>query len=111
MMIKKFYMLLNITFFIVFIIHISILGYKSLYPDVPEIIVYKKDLSEIEFPILFRICLFETENKLFRYIRNGYLKAADYFKGQSGWNSSLYGWAGHTEYGSTMGSVYGKFDH
>ena len=108
-MIKILYMLLNVLCFFVFIIHISFLGYKSLYPDVPEIIVYKKDLSDISFPLLFRICLFETEYKLIRFKRYGYQNATDFFKGKSGYNSSIFGWAGHMENGSTYGSVFGNF--
>ena len=101
--------LLNILCFLIFIVHISLIGYKSLYPDVPEIVVYKKDLSEIDFPLLIRICLFEKENINARFLDYGYDALYGFFHGQSMYNSSLVGWAGHTENGSTIGSVEGNF--
>ena len=108
-LIKTLYMLLNVLFFIFFIIHVSNIGYQSMYPAVPEIVVYKKELSEIEFPLLFRICLFEHQNKTDRFQKYGYNDVVDYFNGVSKFNRSMLGWAGHAENGTTLGSVAGKF--
>ena len=110
-MAQKLTMLMNVMCFIIFIIHISTICYHSIYPDVPEIVVYKKDLSEIEFPLLFRICLFENENKNHRFHKYGYEGVRSFFSGLSMYNSSIVGWAGHTKNGSSRGSVSGKPIH
>ena len=109
-MINKLPMLLNVLFLFIFIIHISLIGYKSLYPDVPEILAYKKNLSEIKFPMLLQVCLVENKEDKARFQRLGYLDDYGYYQGQSVYNSSLFGWAGHTLNGSTMRSVDGNLD-
>ena len=98
---------INVFFSIVFITHVSSIGYHILYPDVPEIVVLKKYLHEIDFPITFRICAFEIENKYERYRKLGYDTDDDFFLGKSRFNESVYGWKGHHEDGSTLASVEG----
>ena len=67
-------------------------------------------MTEIKFPLIFQICLSENENTNDRYQKFGYEYVWDYFKGESMYNKSFVGWAGHTKNGSTFGSVDGNFE-
>ena len=106
---KKAVVFFNIFFSIIFLIHISSIGYNILYPEVPEIVVYKRNLKEIDFPMSFRICVHELNDTRSRYQRFGYKNYDDFFRGKSMFNGSLYGWAGHDQNGSVLGSVEGDF--
>ena len=99
---------INVFFSVIFLMHISILGYNILYPEIPEILVSKKNLNEIEFPMTFRICAFELNDTVSRYQSFGYSDYAGFFRGQSMFNNTVYGWAGHDENGSVWGNVAGK---
>ena len=100
----------SVNFFlaVAFIIHISYIFYFIVYPTLPEIKNYKKQLNEIEFPIAFQLCVEERANSTKRYNQVGYSDAWTFFYGQSKFNSSIYGWAGHMENGSTFESTQGK---
>ena len=106
--VEKIVAFINIFFSIIFMVHIGFLGYNILYPVVPEILVYKKNFNEIDFPMTFRLCAFELYDKDARYQAFGYKDYGDFFRGESMFNSSLYGWAGHTENGTALGNVQGK---
>ena len=99
---------INVFFSIIFLVHISSIGYHTLYPEVPEIVVSKKNLNEIDFPITFRICAFELNDTVSRYKLFGYNNHDDYFRGRSMFNDTLYGWAGHDQYGSVLANVEGE---
>ena len=58
---------LNAVLALACIIHISINAYYELYPDIPSVTEYKTDLENIDFPVSFKICLKEIENKTKRY--------------------------------------------
>ena len=60
--------------------------YTILYPEIPEILVSKKNLNEIEFPMTFRICAFELNDTVSRYQSFGYAHYGDYFRGRSMFN-------------------------
>ena len=62
----------------------------------------------IDFPIIFKICVDETVNKSSRYKNVGYQDSFDFFNGQSMYNSSIFGWTGHTQNGSTLTSTKDK---
>ena len=99
---------INVFFSIVFLVHISSIGYHTLYPEVPEIVVSKKNLNEIDFPITFRICAYDLKDTVSRYKSFGYAHYGDYFRGRSMFNDTLYGWAGHDQNGSVLGNVEGE---
>ena len=99
---------INVFFSVIFLMHISVLMYTILYPEIPEILVSKKNLNEIEFPMTFRICAFELNDTVSRYQSFGYAHYGDYFRGRSMFNDTLYGWAGHDHNGSVLGNVEGK---
>ena len=106
--VEKVVAFINVLFSVIFLIHISTIIYNILYPEVPEIIVSKKSLNEIEFPMTFRICAFELNDTVSRYQSFGYADYAAYFRGQSMFNDTLYGWAGHDQNGSVLGNVEGE---
>ena len=98
----------NLFLAVAFMVHISYIFYYIVYPSLPEIKNYKKDLNEIDFPIAFQLCVEERANSTRRYSQVGYSDAWTFFYGQSKFDSSVYGWAGHRENGSTFGSAQGK---
>ena len=52
-------------------------------------------LADIEFPVVFKICVIPGFNE--KALHNaGYNDTFYYFLGQSAFNKSMYGWAGHT---------------
>ena len=101
---------INVFFSIVFLMHISSIGYHTLYPELPDIVVSKKNLNEIDFPMTFRICAFELNDTdtVSRYQSFGYADYVDFFRGRSMFNDTLYRWAGHDKYGSVLGNVEGE---
>ena len=62
------------------------------------------DLKDIEFPLTIKICAEPGFNET-AIKEAGYKKTSYYFKGISRFNSSLVGWAGHTEDFGVKGSV------
>ena len=58
----------------------------------------KKDLNEIEFPVLFKLCV-TPGFKLEKIVGSGYSDLFYYFLGKSKFGNN-YGWAGHTSNGS-----------
>ena len=62
------------------------------------------DLKDIEFPLAIKICAEPGFNET-AIEEAGYKKTSYYFKGISQFNSSLVGWAGHTEHFGVKGSA------
>ena len=90
------------------LLHISLNAHQMLYPNLPDIRIYKTDLKDIDFPLVFKFCVMEKHNSTERYTNVGYSSEYELFLGSSMHNSSLYGWSGHTENGSTIAIVEGK---
>ena len=101
--------LIKASMSLVFLTHVGYIGYELLYPEFPEIVNRKTSLKDLEFPIVFRVCATEANltgaNEKFHEV--GYTDLWKFFHGESMYNDSFYGWAGHTENGSTIGSVEG----
>ena len=104
---QKVKFIIIIIFCWTFFIHVSILIYEKLNPDLPEVKYYKRDLNEIDFPIAFQLCIGEKNNSNTKYKDLGYTNLFHFFYGESRFNDSIVGWAGHTENGSSLGSVAG----
>ena len=68
------------------LLHISLNAYGMLYPNLPDIRIYKTDLQKIDFPIVFKMCVTETKNSTARYTNVGYEDSFDFFKGVSKYN-------------------------
>ena len=89
---------------VAFGIHVSHIVSNILNPQFPQVRHYKKALKDIEFPISFQICVNElnlsnTSNK--KYHEYGYDGLWEYYKGESRYNSTIVGWAGHKKNHST----------
>ena len=61
-------------------------------------------LKDMDFPLVAKICIIPGFNQTALY-GVGYDGTVNYFVGQSRFNYSLYGWAGHTEDHGIVGSV------
>ena len=55
--------------------------------------------------MVFRVCVNEIKNGNKKYQRFGYNNIEDFFRGQSRYNKSLFGWGGHLPDGSNIGTV------
>ena len=99
------HMLLTLSF----IIHIAFIGYDIVYPEIPEIKHYSLNLGNT-FPLSFSVCV-ETRQIIMndgkKIYELGYKHEWDFFYGRSRFNSSIIGWAGHAENGSTLRTVEG----
>ena len=62
-------------------------------------------LTDIELPILFKVCPDPGFNTT-ALREEGYAGIYEYFLGRSMFNTSLYGWAGHTNNSQTRGTVH-----
>ena len=75
--------------------------------------ITEKKLNDMKFPIIFKICMKPGFN-VAALNREGYASITDYFLGQSRYNSSIYGWAGHTntsETRNTVDAIYQKIQN
>ena len=96
---------LSTSFTIACIIHVAFIGYNIIYPELPEIKVYSKDLKDIAFPLVFRLCAQDHQNPDEKYQEFGYKNVINFFIGQSMHEWKHYGWNGHKENGKIMGSL------
>ena len=63
--------------------------------------------GNISFPVVFQLCLAELKSKGDKYQRFGYKDEENMYLGQSLYNKSVFGWAGHRNNGSYF-SVAGR---
>ena len=98
----------NLVLIIGSIIHINVLLESELYPEYARVKYYTKNLEEIDFPIIFKICSLPFNNVDKVYQEMGYENMFDFYKGISRYNKSHFGWNGFYENGSYIGSVEGK---
>ena len=102
---------IEVSCFLLFLIHISIIGYYQLYPPETSTRLSERKLDDLDFPILFKICLNPgfDEDKIKEV---GYYSLWSYFTGKGRWRNSnggtVYGWAGHWENGSIVSSTKGE---
>ena len=81
-----------------------------IHPSRKTTDITEKKLEDLEFPIVFKVCLKPGFN-ITALKEEGYESFSGYFTGQSRYNKSIYGWAGHTETfqsKSTVRDVYKK---
>ena len=98
--------LLNVGCLLAFIIQMSILTYYQIHPSQTVTSTVRKNLSDVDFPVLFKICIKPGFN-LTALQEVGYASTWEYFTGQSRYNSSLVGWAGHKNDGTAYTNVTG----
>ena len=93
---------LNAILLVACVTHVIINAYNELYPDIPSVIEYKTDLGNIDFPVSFKICLKEIDNKTERYEKYGYVNHWDFFYGKSKIRKDFFGWNGDFENKSSL---------
>ena len=104
--------IVNLSLVVACALHIGYIVFNILNPEFPQVKQYKKVLKDIEFPILFQICVNEfnltnATNK--KYHEYGYDGLWEYYRGESRYNSTIVGWAGHKKNHSTsIFTVEGK---
>ena len=113
---RKFMIFLHFIFFCAFICHILIIAYGIRFPSFPSVKVYQKKMNNIEFPLIFKLCLREPKNGNERYLNLGYAEEMSFYYGLLNpenitydlYNSKkkIIGWNGYTN-GSSVGSVKG----
>ena len=99
--------LLHAGCFIAFTVQMMILASSQIYPSETVSHLEEKTLDSIEFPVLFKICIKPAFN-ISELHKSGYKSIWSYFVGESRYNNSIFGWAGHTENGSIIGTVEGS---
>ena len=65
------------------------------------------DMSTLPFPCVFRLVIRPGYNRT-KLNNAGYEGVEKYFLGQSKYNMSMVGWAGHSEDGGILGTVQGR---
>jgi hypothetical protein len=73
-------------------------------PSVTNTVVEERDLQDMDLPVIFRICILPGFNDT-ALEEEGYGSITKYFKGESKYNHSLLGWAGHTNTSGVRGGV------
>ena len=108
----KLNLLINVILVLVFIIHITFIGYNIKYPDIPSVRVFSKDLRNIkDFPLSFKLCAEEETNMKERYRKFGYDSIYAFYQGRQRMEGgNWFGWAGHGNGNETLGTVLGKID-
>ena len=91
---------LNFLFVFIFVMHIFLLLYFLMNPTIPEIGIFKTHLADIQFPIVFKICLFEAENVTQRYENISYDDVDSFFSGKL--TGKVYGWGDVNETGTSQ---------
>ena len=85
-------------------LHVGYIVLSIVNPEFPQVRLYKEQLRNVEFPISFQICVNEfnvTNSTNEKYQQYGYDGIWEYFRGQSRYNSTIVGWAGHKQNHST----------
>ena len=87
----------NVIFSIIFFVHFLSISYDTIHPSLPVIEVYKAKLSDIEFPLVFKLCLANIDDPTERYEAVGYSDVDTFFTGTNKYNETLHGWGGFEE--------------
>ena len=88
-------------------IQVFLLIVEQISPTQTETNQKEIKMEEIEFPVIFKIC-FKNSFDLDKLKEVGYKSVWNYFKGESKFNDSIYGWAGHRKDGSVGPGVKGE---
>ena len=93
---------------IICVLHICSIVYLNANPRLPNIIRYKKDIEDIEFPISFILCINPKKNSIEKMKTFGYVDEWSFYSGKSMFNDSIIGWAGHSKNGPIYESAEGR---
>ena len=104
---KFHWVLIHSTCVVAFIIQFGIVLNGFIYPSMTNTVVHENNLQELDFPLVFKICVQPAFN-LTALEEAGYdtkYGSFRYFVGRSKYNRSVYGWAGHTNTSGVVASV------
>ena len=101
---KNFLLLANLACLIGFCFQFGNVLDTYVHPTQTTITVTERNLQDSEFPLLFKICFTPSFNET-AIEEVGYTSSYHYFSGKSKFNSSFYGWTGHTSEGGVQGTV------
>ena len=101
------WLLVHLLCGLAFLVQLKSVFIDFMEPTVFNTLVEKKDLTEIDFPIVFKICVKPGFN-ISALEEAGYrtnLGPLGYFLGASAYNLSYHGWAGHSPTAEVQASV------
>ena len=105
---KHYWKLLNLLAIIAFSWQLYGIIHDWVVPTFKTTEISNANLSDFEFPVVFKVCLKPGFNST--YLKEeGYNGISGYFVGESKFNSSLVGWAGHNNDSGVTGTVQGEF--
>ena len=90
-----------------FLAHILSIMKEEIIPTQTYTRFEKNCLNNIDFPVILKICIKPSCNEE-EIAKFGFKGLWGYFMGQSIFNETIYGWAGHRENGSVFSTVQGK---
>ena len=99
--------LLHAGCLITFTVQMIVLAMNQISPSTTISHLEERSLDSIDFPVLFKICIKPAFHTSELY-KAGYENIWHYFMGQSRYNKSVFGWGGHTDNGSIIGTAGGK---
>ena len=104
----KLMVIINSSLTVACFIHLGNILYNFLNPQQPSIKHYEKKLQDMEFPIIIKLCIESKDERSHELYENlGYEDITEFYWGLSRYNSSIFGWNGHTINGTTLGSTEG----
>ena len=106
---KWFDMLFKLFCLVAVIVQLGFNLQGFLQPKFPTTRVKDVALKDLDFPLIFKICVQPGFNQTALY-EVGYSGLLEYFKGKSRFNGDVFGWAGHTSDNRTWGGVAETFE-
>ena len=101
---RNYLLLANLACLIGFCVQFGNVLDTYVHPSQTTITVTERNLQDSQFPLLFKIC-FNPSFNASALEEAGYAGYTDLFSGESTFNSSFLGWAGHTAEGGVQGTV------
>ena len=102
--IKSVWVLANLVCTAVLVLQLGFVLEGYINPTITRTWEEEMLLEDIGFPVTIKICVIPGFNQT-ALDEAGYSDTWTYFLGQSKFNDSVYGWAGHTEDSGTLGTV------
>ena len=102
--IKTLWALANITCTAILTVQLAHVLEGYIKPTITRTWEEEVPLQDIDFPVVIKICVVPGFNQTVLH-ELGYYDTWSFFLGQSMFNDSVFGWAGHTEDSGTIGTV------
>merc|ERR1719210_67985 len=97
-------LLIRLACFLAILVQMAFLVQNLLYPAHTTTHMEITSLAELPFPAIFKVCVKPAYSLDFLNAA-GYRGIYEYFLGESRYNNSIFGWAGHTSEGETFSDV------